>query len=109
MSNVDASSRGFPARTRARSSDPDTSHKAASDIVGDLREVQSRVFRIVQRHGPLTQHAIIARYRETFGAATPESTVRTRVSELVKMGLLRDSGRRERAGRREAVLWEELR
>lgn len=85
---------------RARRADPATA-KAAGDTIRNspdrLTDIQVRVLALF---GPdhtippieLTQHAIIDRYRKAHGD-TPESTIRTRVSELVTLHKLAPTGR----------------
>jgi hypothetical protein len=89
----------------ARRSDPPTSHAAAAAITPKLRPLQLRVLALFVEAGPMTQHALIDRYRDRHGAAR-ESTVRTRCSELVRLRLLADTGARVRLPNgRSAVRW----
>lgn len=90
----------------ARTTDPDTSHDAADQVVPDLRLIQARVLGIFERHGSLTQHQLIAIYRHEHGPAA-ESTVRTRCSELADAGLVRDTGDRvQLVSGRHAIVWQ---
>ena len=99
----------------ARSTDPGTSWEAARSITPEkLRKDQAAVLHAIKRWGPLTDEALDAhfsRFRTTppspdFRTLSP-SGVRTRRSELVSMGLVRDSGRKDtlRSGRK-AIVWE---
>lgn len=78
--------------TRSRRKDPATSTAAGKQMAGKLTEIQDRVLWVVG-YRELTQHDIIVSYRLQYGADTPESTIRTRVSELVALGKLRTTGR----------------
>lgn len=85
--------------------DPETSLEAAESVVDRLRELQRNVLVLFQRFGGMTQHTLIARYREVFGFR-PDSSIRTRCSELVDAHLVEDSLQRAllTSGRR-AVVW----
>ena len=89
----------------ARSTDPSTSHEAAASVE-DLRESQTRVLAFIARHGPITDEDLARVVRGEQFAISP-SGLRTRRSELVHLGLVRDSGKRTltNAGRR-TILWE---
>src|SRR5215216_6502692 len=95
----------FPPHTRARAGDPWTSHAAARRIVPTLTDKQRRVHGIHREH----QSGLTNWELETL-CGSHNSTWRTRVSELVDMGLLVDSGRTRRIGtsddpRAERVIW----
>ena len=93
-----------PSGAVARSTDPQTSWQAARSIDPEgLRESQQQVLDILRRHGPLTDEGI---YRFVNGEQSV-SGARTRRSELVQAGLVRDSGARgtTSAGRR-TIVWE---
>lgn len=88
----------------ARSTDPGTSWEAARSITPEkLRESQQVVLMALRGLGPMTDERLcwhLAEYLSPSGA-------RSRRSELVAMGLVRDSGRKDvlRSGRR-AIVWE---
>ena len=88
----------------ARRTDPQTSWQAAQSIdPADLRDSQVQVLEILRKHGPLTDEAI---YRYVNGEQSV-SGARTRRSELVDMGLVRDSGARATtAAGRQTIVWE---
>lgn len=78
------------AGTKARRSDPDTSHEAANYIAPALRELQLKVLMWAQRR-PLFRFTDAELQRAMGG----NSTYRTRRAELVQLGLVRDTGERE--------------
>lgn len=88
----------------ARGTDPQTSWQAAQSIAPeDLRASQVQVLDILRRHGPLTDEGI---YRYVNGEQSV-SGARTRRSELVDAGLVRDSGARATtAAGRQTIVWE---
>lgn len=70
----------------ARTTDPASSHRAGESIRPKREGVRQRVLGIIAPvREPISQFEIIERYRAKFGPA-PESTVRTRISELVTLG-----------------------
>jgi hypothetical protein len=100
-----------PARAHARRGDPATSRAAAVSL-GDLRGSQRAVLSVLRRYGPADFATLISRYAgegerdpETYPLQS-ESGIRTRVSELVALGLVVDTGRRVRLDTgRQAVVW----
>lgn len=89
-------------RPVARATDPTTSWQAARSISKDrLRESQQEVLEILTKHGPLTDEGIL------YYTSQSPSGARTRRAELVALGFVRDSGRREltKAGRH-TIVWE---
>ncbi len=86
---------------RARRNSPPTSKAAARTVkTGTVRYDVLQALRGAP-HG-MTHHELIARFPNR-----AESSIRTRTSELVEMGLVKDSGhtRSTRAGN-EAIVWE---
>lgn len=87
----------------ARSTDPGTSWEAARSITPEKLSLdQQAVLDVLRRRGPMTDERI---RRHVIGIS--DSGCRTRRSELVAAGLVRDSGRKDtlRSGRR-AIVWE---
>jgi len=84
----------------ARNTDPGTSHEAAAKVTPKLRKLQQEVLDIFQRHRRLTDLDL---QEVTYTAG---STYRTRRSELVKMGLLRNSGDRKHQAGANRIVWE---
>lgn len=94
-------------RRRARATDPDTSHAAAaSQDPVRLRRSQEFVLAIIRNHPyGLTDEQLRVAVDST-GYAISDSGLRTRRSELVRLRLVADSGRRELtdAGRH-TIVW----
>ena len=101
-----------PARAHARGSDPWTSHAAARSLDAEtLRKTQEAVLACFQIAGAMHHERLVDRYgtlRPEYG--WPEQSVsglRTRTSELVTGGHLRDSGRVTRLDSgRKSIIWE---
>lgn len=99
----------------ARSSDPSTSHDAASSLSEDrIRDSQFSVYMAIDHHGAagVSDQDLIRSYNRshlrnpTMYPYQSESGIRTRRSELVRKGLVVDSGRRSttRSGRK-SIVW----
>ena len=94
----------------ARLSDPDSSHAAARSVTG-LRDKQRAVLdALVACGGLATDEQIAVRYVRDGYPPQSDSGLRTRRAELVRAGLVKDSGVRAklRTGRK-AVLWAVVR
>jgi hypothetical protein len=94
-------------RAHARRTDPETS-KAAADAVSGIRKSQEYILGLFRRFGPMTDERLAHRVSEccTNMRFSP-SGIRTRRSELVTLGLVKFSGRRETISTgREARVWE---
>lgn len=94
----------------ARHTDPETSHLAA-ESVKNLTAARQWILRTIQLLGPCTDERIAVHHRNTELAAgwvaMSPSGLRTRRSELVALGLVRNTGKRESmATGRLAILWE---
>lgn len=94
---------------RARNTDPWTSHAAARSIPYDkLRESQQFVYECYQTFGPMHHERLV----EVYAAARrwrPQSPsgLRSRASELVDAGWLRDSGEVVvLPSKRRSIVWE---
>ena len=92
----------------AHTGDPETSHKAAASISEPtLQERQQAVLHLLRRYGLQTATEIDQAYLLVYGKTTSYSGLKTRVTELVRMGLVRDSGQRKMAkSGRNHVLWQ---
>jgi hypothetical protein len=92
-------------RTRARRTDPQTSHDAAESLDARyIRESQAAVRAFLLIHGPMTQSELCRRYDGE--PAQSDSGLRTRLSELVQGGLARDTGEKTRLpSGRWAIIW----
>lgn len=85
----------------ARRSDPETSWAAAASVT-DIRQSQNEVFAMFRKYGPMTDEDLAARYE---GRQSP-SGLRTRRSELVHLGLLRDTDQRRLLSTgRKGIVW----
>lgn len=89
----------------ARMTDPGTSW-AAARTVGHIRESQKRILDVLSAYGPCTDEQI-AEVLSQWGIRISPSGARTRRSELVDVGLVRDSKDRMRMkSGRWAIKWE---
>ena len=87
---------------RARATDPETSHEAAASVT-NVRPRQAAVLEAFRVNGPMTDSSLRRVYS---GPAQSDSGLRTRRCELVTLGLLVDTGKRERASNgRRAIVW----
>ena len=91
-----------PPPQRHRNADPDTSVEAAVQISPRLRELQQVVLDWLRTQPEgATDDELLAAMKST------SSTYRTRRSELVDLGKVKDSGRRKLLPtRRNAIVWE---
>lgn len=86
-----------------RRTDPETSHEAEHSI-NNVCESQKTILNVLRTFGPMTDEDI---YQLILAIPISLSGARTRRSELVHKGLVKDSGQRKylSTGRR-AILWE---
>ncbi len=97
-----------PTPARARWSDPVTSHEAARSVI-HIRESQRFILSILQDEGPLTDEEVFAAVTRRERRISP-SDCRTRRNELVKLGMVCDSGKRRRLpSGRWSVVWAAIR
>ena len=92
----------------SRDSDPNTSHEAAKSITSDaLRQNQADVMALFRLYGPMIDLDLIHHAHEH---ALPQSHsgLRTRRSELVKLGKLRFSEMYKTIGKRRHRVWERV-
>jgi hypothetical protein len=100
----------------ARRTDPETSHEAAASLKSEtLSEQRARVYDHLKCYGPMTDTALLGGIHHSevgphgyipAGPKISPSGLRTRRSELVRMGLVEDTGRRERLrSGRKAIVW----
>jgi hypothetical protein len=89
----------------ARHTDPSTSHSAA-ESVENLTMTQEYILVSLVRPG--TDVDLIQRYNNSKHAPrASESGIRSRRAELVKLGLVQDTGLRTRlASGRQAIVWQ---
>lgn len=95
---------------RARTGDRATSHTAADSVLR-MTDKRQAVLRCFQVYGPQTDEGLVSNYTVWVPCSghpeQSESGLRTRRAELVRMGLLRDSGRTATlASGRQGTVWE---
>jgi hypothetical protein len=106
------SSTPLASEAHARTDDPWTSHAAARSLTADeLRETQMAVLQCFREHGPMHHEEFLSVYeRDSQERGWPRQSVsglRTRASELVDGGMLRNSGRTvELPSGRSSIVWE---
>ncbi len=93
----------------ARHTDPETSHDAAKSVK-DLTATQAAIVRILREHGPMVDQDLSLHYRVmAHGKRAPwaaESGIRSRRAELVELGLVVDTGARQKlASGRQSIVW----
>lgn len=95
-------------RPVARRTDRATSHEAANSVTTPtIQNTQQLILRILVEHGPATDEQIAARIPTDYKVSP--SGLRTRRSELVGLGKVRDSGlRRPLSSGRFATVWEKV-
>lgn len=92
----------------ARSTDPDTSQEAA-DSITDITARQNAILQVMHTaNTPVTDWQLAELYNETAGVPPQsDSGLRTRRSELVRLGRVRDSGgRMPLPSGRHGIVWE---
>ena len=90
----------------ARLGDPKTSHDAARSVQ-NLSKSRGAVLYMLKRYGPMTQDALVRRYQSSMAAPLQsDSGIRSRVAELVRMGLAEPTGETAvLASGRRALIW----
>jgi len=96
----------FPPHTRVRKTDPQTSRDAAESVTSErIRKSQSEVLSLFYVYGPMTDKQLVER-AAIRNVKQSESGLRTRRSELVTLGKLKDTGKRKRLDSgRKAIVW----
>lgn len=92
---------------KARTTDPHTSHDAA-ESVQNMTEKREAILHIFKVRSSMTDFELMEVYQEMqeFLPVQSESGIRTRRSELVQMGFLKDSGERKpNENGRSCVVW----
>ena len=99
-------SRGRDLGAHARRSDPKTSHQAAASVKNQ-ETLRARVLETLRDCGPLSDESLALKLFLRYPTPYSPSGIRTRRSELVAMGDVADSGKRERSkANRESIVWE---
>lgn len=102
---------GKAPEAHARRTDPQTSHAAAASV-SNIRQSQQYILGFFKQYGPMTDEQLQARISRASSGTTFQtvrlspSGIRTRRSELVTLGMLRDSGNKLalQSGRK-AIVW----
>ena len=84
-----------------RRTDPATSLQAAVSVALKLNALQMEVLAAYREHGPMSARQAEVRFPD-YGF----STIRKRVSELHKLGFLRDVGTETESGKTSATVYE---
>jgi hypothetical protein len=99
-------------RAHTRRTDPWTSHEAADSIASEkIRASQQAILECFRHFGPMWHQLLVANYRAAQEAMDwpeqSESGLRTRTSELVARGLVRNTGQIVRLkSKRKSIVWE---
>lgn len=93
----------------ARVTDPQTSHDAANSVT-NTAQTKTAIVEIYKKFGPLTDPELIIKYYEMVAKGlapnASESGIRTRRSELVTMGIIENTGFKEKLpSGRNAIIW----
>lgn len=96
----------FDPHTKARSSDPHTSHDAAASLT-HVRDSQNAVLKFLRAYGPMTDTELVTDYHGN--PRQSASGLRTRRSELAAAGLVVDTGRRTKLpSGRYGIVWRAI-
>lgn len=92
---------------QARRTDPQTSHDAAKSVK-DINKTKQAILSLLRKHQSDMQ--LVANYsklvRQNKAPRASESGIRSRRAELVKLGLVKDTGKRDRsAANRQMIVW----
>jgi hypothetical protein len=89
----------------ARTTDPQTSHEAAASV-DNVSQTQYYIWLALRR--PATDTELVERYNNTARAPrASESGIRSRRAELVELGMVEDSGLRQKLpSGRNAIVWK---
>lgn len=87
----------------ARTTDPQTSHDAARSVT-NIRALKQVITELLNT--PMTDPELLLRIRYRYSMLVTESGVRSRRSELVKAGQVKDTGaRKQTSSGRLAIVW----
>jgi hypothetical protein len=92
---------------QARKTDPQTSHDAANSVK-DVSKTKKAILVLLRKHQSDMQ--LVANYsklaRQNKAPRASESGIRSRRAELVRLGLVKDTGKRDRsAANRQMIVW----
>jgi len=90
----------------ARRTDPQTSHEAAKSV-RNISETHAIIMDVFSSKGPLTDEQLIAIIRRAPDVRVSDSGIRSRRSELVKLGKIREHNQNGRTtSGRKCTVWE---
>jgi hypothetical protein len=92
---------------QARRTDPQTSHDAARSVK-DVSKTKQAILSLLRKHQ--TDMQLVANYtklvRQNKAPRASESGIRSRRAELVKLGLVKDTGKKNvSASNRQMIVW----
>ena len=92
---------------QARRTDPQTSHDAANSVK-DVSKTKKAILVLLRKHQSDMQ--LVANYsklvRQNKAPRASESGIRSRRAELVRLGLVKDTGKRDKsASNRQMIVW----
>ena len=92
---------------QARKTDPQTSHDAANSVK-DVSKTKKAILVLLRKHQ--SDMHLVANYsklaRQNKAPRASESGIRSRRAELVRLGLVKDTGKRDRsAANRQMIVW----
>lgn len=87
---------------------PDTSRQAAESIsLERVSEVQHKILTLLKIHGPMSDQQLVERFDGCWPSSATDQSVRSRRGELVRKGLVVDTGRRSTTKYgRSCVVWK---
>jgi hypothetical protein len=91
----------------ARTTDPQTSHAAAKSV-SEISNTKKAILSLLRKHQ--TDMQLVANYiklvRQNKAPRASESGIRSRRAELVKLGFVKDTGKRDlSASNRQMIVW----
>jgi len=92
---------------QARRTDPQTSHDAANSVK-NINKTKKAILVLLRKHQSDMQ--LVANYsklaRQNKAPRASESGIRSRRAELVRLGLVKDTGKRDKsASNRQMIVW----
>lgn len=92
-------------QARARITDPETSHQAAASV-RDMSRTQEIILNILKMRGPMTDEQIFEQWDMNISGHVSPSGLRSRRAELVRQGLVHNTGLTQaNATGRKCTIW----